>query len=67
MTAATVHERVCALMRDGESRTVAEVMSAVGSNANGVRPVLQALEIEGSLRCVRDPRTQLRVYVWNEA
>lgn len=63
----TLHERICALMKDGESRTVSEVMLEVESNGNGVRPILSALEMEGSLKVVRDPVTQLRVYVWNDA
>lgn len=64
---ATLHEKVCALMKDGESRTVSEVIYHVGSNGNGVRPILSNLEIEGSLKVVRDPVTQLRVYIWAEA
>lgn len=63
---ATLDERICALMKDGESRTVSEVMHAVDSNGNGVRPILSDLELEGSLKVVRDPVTQLRVYVWND-
>jgi len=64
---ATLHEKVCALMKDGESRTVSEVMHAVDSNGNGVRPILSGLEVEGSLKVIRDPVTQLRVYVWADA
>lgn len=63
----TLHERICALMKDGESRTVSEVMLEVESNGNGVRPILSNLELEGSLKVVRDPVTQLRVYVWADA
>lgn len=67
MTEEPLHHRVCVLMRDQESRTVSEVMHAVDASASAVRHVLQGLEIEGSLKVVRDPVTQLRVYVWNDA
>lgn len=67
MITATLHERICALMKDGESRTVSEVMLGVDAPGSSTRQCLQALEIEGSLKVVRDPVTQLRVYVWNDA
>lgn len=63
----TLHEQVCALMKDGESRTVSEVMHSVDRSRNSVYPILAALEAEQSLKVVRDPVTQLRVYVWNDA
>ena len=64
---ATLHEQVCALMRDGESRTVSEVMLTLDRGRNSVYPVLAALALEDSLKVVRDPVTQLRVYVWADA
>ena len=54
-------------MKDGEARTVSEVMLTLDRGRNSVYPVLAALASEDSLKVVRDPVTQLRVYVWNDA
>lgn len=67
MTTATIHERVCALMRDGHPRFLEEVIREVGSNENGVRPVLTRLEIDETLNVVRDPESCRRMFVWNNA
>ena len=64
---ATLHEQVVALMKDGESRTVSEVITALERSRNSVYPILAALASEDSLKVVRDPVTQLRVYVWADA
>lgn len=65
MSTATIHERVCALMRDGKPRLLEDVVSEVGSNANGVYPVLSRLECDESLSTTRDPVGGRRLYVWN--
>lgn len=63
----TLHERVCSLMRDRRPRTLGEVIREVGSNENGVRPVLTRLEIDETLLVIRDPSLGAAMYVWNEA
>lgn len=61
---ATIHERVCALMRDGKARTVDEVAEVIGSPRPVIYKVLAKLETEESLSVLRVPGFRPRLYSW---
>lgn len=69
MRTETIHELVCALMRDGKPRFTLEIVEEIGrgSNVNGIYPVLARLETEESLSAIVDPATGRMLYVWNDA
>ncbi len=64
---ATVHERVCALMRDGRPRLASEVADEIGTSYKHAYVHLALLETETSLKVLRAPGTNKNLYVWNDA
>ena len=64
---ATIHERVCALMRDGKPRLVREVAVEVETSAHIAYMTLAKLATETSLRTLREPGSNRNLYVWNDA
>lgn len=66
MRTETIHERVCALMRDGKPRLVREVADEVGTTYHIAYLVLMNLALEDSLTTVREPGSNRNLYVWND-
>ncbi len=64
---ATVHERVCALMRDGRPRLAAEVAEEVGTTCDNAQKTLALLETDTTLIVCRAPGAKRSLYVWNDA
>lgn len=62
---ATLHERVCTLMRDGFVRSVLDVMGDIDAGSyDVVGRIMARLETEESLTSLRDPMNGRRMYVW---
>lgn len=61
------HEQVCAVMRDGVSRFALDICAEIDAPPGSIYPILAALEVQETLKSVRDPETGRRLYVWNHA
>ena len=63
----TVHERVCALMRDGKPRLVSEVALEADTSRHVAYLMLMRLETEETLVALREPGSNRNLYVWANA